>query len=215
MPCSRCSTAGPTCSRFRASGRPARRRRPTPSPARAGPASCPPASPSTSRRPGMVWILGRIYCTGTPEDYKAVHALQDKISVVPLSAYGKPYTPRRRGRSGHRHEDRRARAGQCARCGGVLQAFRRTAQGQSGGCRGCPGAGKARQDRCRSRSGFRRRETRPRRGQGSCRGAEAGPGSDHGLDEGRHRRGRLQARARLAVHDEDRPVRHELPSSAR
>ena len=42
---------------------------------------------------GMVWILGRIYTTGTPEDYKAVHALQDKFSVVPLSAYGKPYTP--------------------------------------------------------------------------------------------------------------------------
>ncbi|WP_300336864.1 DUF1254 domain-containing protein [Accumulibacter sp.] len=42
---------------------------------------------------GIVWILGRIYCTGTPEDYKAVHALQDKISVVPLSTYGKPYTP--------------------------------------------------------------------------------------------------------------------------
>ncbi len=41
---------------------------------------------------GMVWILGRIYCTGTPQDYKAVHALQDKVSVVPLSAYGKPYT---------------------------------------------------------------------------------------------------------------------------
>ena len=42
---------------------------------------------------GMVWVLGRIYSTGTPEDYKAVHALQDKFSVVPLSAYGKPYTP--------------------------------------------------------------------------------------------------------------------------
>lgn len=41
----------------------------------------------------IVWILGRIYSTGTPEDYKAVHALQDKFSVVPLSAYGKPYTP--------------------------------------------------------------------------------------------------------------------------
>ncbi|MFN8627239.1 MAG: DUF1254 domain-containing protein [Candidatus Binatia bacterium] len=41
----------------------------------------------------MVWILGRIYCTGTPEDYKAVHALQDHVSVVPLSAFGKPYTP--------------------------------------------------------------------------------------------------------------------------
>ncbi len=42
---------------------------------------------------GMVWILGRIYSTGTPEDYAAVHALQDKFSVVPLSAWGKPYTP--------------------------------------------------------------------------------------------------------------------------
>jgi hypothetical protein len=42
---------------------------------------------------GMVWILGRIYCTGTPEDYKAVHALQDQVSAVPLSAWGKPYTP--------------------------------------------------------------------------------------------------------------------------
>ena len=41
----------------------------------------------------MVWILGRIYCTGTPEDYAAVHALQDKFTVVPLSAYGKAYTP--------------------------------------------------------------------------------------------------------------------------
>lgn len=41
----------------------------------------------------IVWILGRIYCTGTPEDYKAVHDLQDKFSVVPLSSYGKPYTP--------------------------------------------------------------------------------------------------------------------------
>ena len=42
---------------------------------------------------GMVWLLGRIYCTGTPEDYKEVHALQDKFSLVPLSSYGKPYTP--------------------------------------------------------------------------------------------------------------------------
>ena len=42
---------------------------------------------------GLVWILGRIYCTGTPEDYAKVHALQDKFSVVPLSSYGKPYTP--------------------------------------------------------------------------------------------------------------------------
>jgi hypothetical protein len=41
----------------------------------------------------MVWILGRTYCTGTPEDYKACHAVMDKYTLVPLSAFGKPYTP--------------------------------------------------------------------------------------------------------------------------
>jgi hypothetical protein len=41
----------------------------------------------------MVWLIGRIYCTGTPADYKAVHELQDKITLIPLSSYGKPYTP--------------------------------------------------------------------------------------------------------------------------
>lgn len=41
----------------------------------------------------MVWLLGRIYCTGTPEDYKAVHDLQDKFTLVPLSSYGKTFTP--------------------------------------------------------------------------------------------------------------------------
>ncbi|MGH7131359.1 MAG: DUF1254 domain-containing protein [Phycisphaerales bacterium] len=40
----------------------------------------------------LVWVLGRIYCTGTPEDYAAVHKLQDQVSIVPLSSYGKPYT---------------------------------------------------------------------------------------------------------------------------
>ena len=40
----------------------------------------------------MVWLLGRIYCDGTPEDYAAVHALQDQCQLVPLSAYGKAYT---------------------------------------------------------------------------------------------------------------------------
>src|SRR5262249_12900586 len=43
----------------------------------------------------LVWILGRTYCTGTAEDYKAVHALQDRYKLVPLSAYGKDYTPPR------------------------------------------------------------------------------------------------------------------------
>jgi len=43
----------------------------------------------------MVWMLGRIYCTGTREDYAAVHALQDRFTLVPLSAWGKPWTPPR------------------------------------------------------------------------------------------------------------------------
>jgi hypothetical protein len=41
----------------------------------------------------LVWLLGRIYCTGTPEDYAEVHKLQDEFKLVPLSSYGKPYTP--------------------------------------------------------------------------------------------------------------------------
>ncbi len=41
----------------------------------------------------LVWILGRVYCTGTDEDYQAVHELQDQFQSVPLAAYGGEYTP--------------------------------------------------------------------------------------------------------------------------
>jgi hypothetical protein len=41
----------------------------------------------------IAWLIGRIYCTGTPEDYAEVHKLQDEFKLVPLSSYGKPYTP--------------------------------------------------------------------------------------------------------------------------
>jgi len=37
-------------------------------------------------------ILGRTYADGTKKDYAAVNALQAKYRIVPLSAYGKPYT---------------------------------------------------------------------------------------------------------------------------
>jgi hypothetical protein len=41
----------------------------------------------------LVWILGRTYTTGTAQDYEKVHSFQDKISLVPLSAFGTDYTP--------------------------------------------------------------------------------------------------------------------------
>ena len=43
----------------------------------------------------LVWLIGRTYCTGTPADYQKVSALQDKYALIPLSAFGKPYTPPR------------------------------------------------------------------------------------------------------------------------
>lgn len=41
----------------------------------------------------MVWVIGRIYCAGTQEDYETVHALQDEYKLRPLSAYEKFYSP--------------------------------------------------------------------------------------------------------------------------
>ncbi|WP_085728603.1 DUF1254 domain-containing protein [Pseudomonas sp. R37(2017)] len=39
-------------------------------------------------------ILGRTYADGTEKDYKAVNALQAQLKITPLSAWGKPYTPK-------------------------------------------------------------------------------------------------------------------------
>ena len=36
-----------------------------------------------------VWVVGRVQCNG-PEDYTAIHALQDALTVSPLSRWGKP-----------------------------------------------------------------------------------------------------------------------------
>ena len=40
-----------------------------------------------------VFIIGRVYANGTPEDYATVNAAQKEFKLVPLSSYGKPYTP--------------------------------------------------------------------------------------------------------------------------
>jgi hypothetical protein len=41
----------------------------------------------------IVWVLGRTYSTGTPDDYAAVNAIQAEYKLTPLSAWGKAYTP--------------------------------------------------------------------------------------------------------------------------
>ena len=38
----------------------------------------------------MVWLRGRTYSSGTPQDLAAVHAIQDQYTLVPLALYGKP-----------------------------------------------------------------------------------------------------------------------------
>ena len=63
----------------------------------------------------IVWLLGRIYCTGTPEDYAAVHALQDAFKLQPLSTWGKRlHAAGGQGRSVDRHEDADPRPGERA-----------------------------------------------------------------------------------------------------
>lgn len=39
----------------------------------------------------LVWILGQIYSSGAAKDFEKVHALQDQLKLVPLSAYGRAY----------------------------------------------------------------------------------------------------------------------------
>ncbi len=53
----------------------------------------PPGMSQLKSPTAIVWLLGRIYCTGTPEDYAAVHSLQDRFKLQPLSTWGKDYTP--------------------------------------------------------------------------------------------------------------------------
>ena len=38
----------------------------------------------------MLWLAGRIYTSGTAQDYDAVHAMQDQCTLVPLALFGKP-----------------------------------------------------------------------------------------------------------------------------
>jgi hypothetical protein len=52
----------------------------------------PPGVQALKSPTNTVWILGRTETNG-PADYAAVHAIQAGYKLVPLSAFGKPYTP--------------------------------------------------------------------------------------------------------------------------
>ncbi len=56
----------------------------------------------------LVWIIGRIYSSGSPEDMDAVHALQDKMTLLaPERVRQALHALARRGRSDDRDEDAR------------------------------------------------------------------------------------------------------------
>ena len=40
----------------------------------------------------LVWLVGRTYSSGTPQDLEAVHAVQDQYTLVPLASFGKQFT---------------------------------------------------------------------------------------------------------------------------
>ena len=87
----------------------------------------------------MVWILGRIYCTGTPEDYKAVHALQDKYHARAARALTASPTRRRPGKVDPSIDMKtpvREQVNELER-GRLLQAAGDADEGQSARGRGC------------------------------------------------------------------------------
>ena len=118
----------------------------------------------------IVWLLGRIYCTGTPEDYAAVHKLQDEFKLVPLSSYGKPYTPPA-GTVDPSIDMKTAVREQVNRMDAVayFTLLCEADEGQSAGGGGCARARQVRQDRHRARPGLRREQA-----QGGLRQAHSG-----------------------------------------
>ena len=68
-------------------------RRRTPSPGRAGRASCPRASRSTSRRPAWSGSSAASTAPARRKTTRPCTRCRTRCTLVPLSAYGKPYTP--------------------------------------------------------------------------------------------------------------------------
>ncbi len=117
----------------------------------------------------IVWLLGRIYCTGTPEDYAEVHAAAGPVQAGAAQLLRQAlHAAGRQGRSLDRHEDGGARAGQQDGCGGVLHAALHTDERQSAGRGGCADAREVRQDRHRARPGLRCEQAQRRISSSAC-----------------------------------------------
>jgi hypothetical protein len=101
---------------------------------------------------GMVWILGRIYSTGTPDDYRAVHALQDKFSVRPPQRLRQAlHAAARRCRCRRRYNDGRAQAGQQFGYRGLFQRPREADEDQPADAAGRADGSSHGQDRIENR----------------------------------------------------------------
>ena len=153
----------------------------------------------------MVWIIGRTYCTGTPEDYAAVHAIQDRVQARPAQRLGQAlHAAARHGRSQHRHEDAGARSGRAHGHDELLHAAGHADEGEPALCRGRADPRAAQADRACPRPGLRPFEDRVRTGHPGR--AEAGDRADHGTFPIRRR-----GRERLGVRQARRTLRHQLP----
>ena len=109
----------------------------------------------------MVWILGRTYCNGNPQDYKAVHAIQDQYSACSIEQLWQAlHATQGQSRSKDRHEDAGAGPSERDGCGDVLQNACSTDEGQPA-CEGGRTDGREDgEDRDCSGQGFRHQQTR-------------------------------------------------------
>ncbi len=154
----------------------------------------------------IVWLLGRIYCTGTPEDYAAVHKLQDEVKLYPLSAWGKEWTPPA-GKVDLSIDMKTAVRDQVNKMDAVeyftllADLLKRNPPYEAD----APMLEKLAADRHRPRTGLRQVEVRS--GFRQARSADR-LRQDHAALQVQRRR--HQEHRRLGLHDQDRYLRHEL-----
>ena len=105
----------------------------------------------------IVWLIGRVYCTGTPADYAAVHGLLGSLQASAVEfLWQRVHASAVDSRSINRHEDAGARPSQSHGCGRLLHALGTVDEGQSAHSGGCCRSCALRQDRTCARPRLRR-----------------------------------------------------------